>query len=103
MLKSLPELRELSGLNFHMRIGIHSGHVILGDIGSRSRRDFTLIGDNVNIASRLEHLAEQDTILISQATYKMIQDRITVLPTPPLKLKGITEPVQAYLVKSIKS
>ncbi len=104
MLKALPDLRKTTGLDVHMRIGIHSGHVILGDIGSRhSRRDFTLIGDNVNIANRLEHLSKHDGVLISHATYKMIQDRITVVATPPLKLKGIKEPVQAYLVKSIKS
>ncbi len=104
MLKALPELRKSTGLDFHMRIGIHSGHVILGDIGSQhSRRDFTLIGDNVNIANRLEHLSKHDAILISHATYNMIQERITVIPTPALKLKGIKEPVQAYLVKSIKS
>ncbi len=104
MLKALPELRKSTGLDVHMRIGIHSGHVILGDIGSRhSRRDFTLIGDNVNIASRLEHLAKRDGILISHATYKMVKDRVTVIPTSPLKLKGIKEPVQAYLIKSIKS
>jgi len=104
MLKALPELREVTGLDIHMRIGIHSGHVILGDIGSHhSRKDFTLIGDNVNIASRLEHLAKRDGILISYATYKMIQDKITVIPMPLLKLKGIKEPIQAYLVKSILS
>lgn len=104
MLKALPELRKSTGLDIHMRIGIHSGHVISGDIGSRlSRRDFTLIGENVNIAARLEHLAKHDGILISHATYKMIQNRITVIPTPPLKLKGVKKPVKAYLVKSIKS
>ena len=104
MLKALPELRKITGLPVQMRIGIHSGHVILGDIGSRhSRRDFTLIGDNVNIASRLEHLSKRDGILISHATYKMIKDRVKVVPTPALKLKGIKEPIQAYLVKSIKS
>ncbi|MCK5647792.1 MAG: response regulator [Gammaproteobacteria bacterium] len=104
MLKALPELRKTTGLDIHMRIGIHSGHVISGDIGSRhSRRDFTLIGENVTIASRLEHLAKHDAVLISHATYKMIRDKITVIPTPPLKLKGIKEPVKAYLVKSIKS
>ncbi|MCU7940431.1 MAG: response regulator [gamma proteobacterium symbiont of Bathyaustriella thionipta] len=104
MLKALPELRLITGLDIHMRVGIHSGHVILGDIGSHhSRRDFTLIGDNVNIANRLEHLAKRDGILISHATYKMIQDRVTVISMPPLKLKGIKEPIQAYLLKSIKS
>jgi class 3 adenylate cyclase len=87
-----------------MRIGIHSGHVISGDIGSHhARRDFTLIGENVNIAARLEHLAKHDSILISHATYKMIKDRITAIPTPELKLKGIDEPIKAYLVKSIRS
>ena len=104
MLEALPELRKTTGLDIHLRIGIHSGHVILGDIGSHhSERGFTLIGENVNIANRLEHLARHDCILLSHATYKMIQERITVIPMPPLKLKGIKEPVQAYLMKSIKS
>ncbi len=103
MIKTLPELRKTTGLDIHTRIGIHSGHVILGDIGSQHhRKDFTLIGDNVNIASRLEGLARQDGILISHATYKMISDKVKVIPTKPLKLKGIEKPMQAYLVTAVK-
>jgi DNA-binding response OmpR family regulator len=103
MLKTLPELRRITGLDIHTRIGIHSGHVILGDIGSRHhRRDFTLIGDNVNIASRLEGLSRKDGVLISHATYKMVKSKVKVLPTRPLKLKGIEKLIQAYLVTAIK-
>lgn len=103
MIKTLPELRRITGLDIHTRIGIHSGHVILGDIGSRHhRRDFTLIGDNVNIASRLEGQARKDGILISHATYKMVKSKVKVIPGKPLKLKGIEKPVQAYLVTEIK-
>ena len=90
------------GLPIKMRVGINSGHVILGDIGSRLyRRDFTVIGDNVNTAQRLESNSEIDDVLISQSTYDLLGDKVNASPRD-LTLKGKKEVFQAYQVDSVK-
>ena len=73
----------------HIRIGINSGDVIFGDLGSRiSRRDFTVIGDNVNTAQRLESKAPKDHVLISDSTYLLIKDQVEIERSENLNLKG---------------
>lgn len=61
--------REQSQETVHIRIGINSGHVIQGDVGSMERKDLTVIGDVVNAASRIQSTTDSDTIAISEATY----------------------------------
>lgn len=103
MISALPTLCAETGKDIHIRIGINSGQVIVGDIGSRLyRRDFTVIGDNVNTAQRLESAAPKDGILISESTYNMVKNFIKVDATEPLKLKGKQVPLQAFRVKSIQ-
>ena len=87
-----------------IRIGINSGDVISGDIGSRfSRRDYTLIGDNVNTAQRLESSCPPNRVLISESTYFLIKNYVEVEPVMAVKLKGKERTINAYLVKSIKN
>jgi DNA-binding response OmpR family regulator/class 3 adenylate cyclase len=98
MIEALPVIRLSTGIDIHMRIGINSGHVILGDIGSRLyRRDYTVIGDNVNIAQRLESNAERDSVLISETTYELIKQKVSV-EKRELTLKGKASKVNAYKV-----
>jgi adenylate cyclase len=86
------------------RIGINTGEVILGLIGGGERKDYTVIGDNVNRAQRLESKAPVDGILLSEGTYSAVEallasdDGIEVTPVRGLELKGIARPVTAYAV-----
>ena len=87
----------------HIRIGINSGNLFFGDIGSKThRRDFTVIGDNVNIGQRLESCAKTDGILISSSTYELISDYINAEKMGMIALKGKKKKITAYNVLSLK-
>lgn len=101
--------RELEELNrrhadrrpLAMRIGINSGPVTAGDIGSPRRKDYTVIGDTVNVASRLEStVAKPGQVVIGPTTYDMVKEGFTCHPLEPIQLKGKNHLVQPYLVSA---
>jgi len=77
-------------------IGIVTGEVILGSIGSKDRLDFTVIGSNVNLCARLCSLAEAGEILLSESTYQPVQGLISAQRLEPLNVKGFREAVPVY-------
>jgi class 3 adenylate cyclase len=83
---------------FQVRAGINTGYCTVGNFGSTQRMEYTIIGGQVNIASRLETSAEPDQILISHETWSLIKDDIYCIKKKPLILKGIPHPVQTYQV-----
>jgi class 3 adenylate cyclase len=82
----------------HVRMGINTGYCTVGNIGSEDRMDYTIIGGEVNLASRLETLADEDSILISYETNALIKDRIRCEEKQESKVKGIAYPVRVFEV-----
>jgi class 3 adenylate cyclase len=91
--------------DLHVGIGVHLGEVMQGDVGSADMRDFTVIGDNVNTAARLESVAGKDEILISEdiAGHEKVRHSYLLKPRGELKLKGKEVPINTYLVTGKKS
>jgi class 3 adenylate cyclase len=84
------------------RIAVNTGEVILGNIGSPKRMDYTAIGDPVNVASRLQAIAELGRVVISRSTYNENKGRFRVKNLGKVELKGKKEPVEVYEVTSTK-
>jgi DNA-binding response OmpR family regulator len=84
------------------RIGINTGPLVRGDLGSRFvRRDFTVIGDTVNKANRYEANCPPGKVLISQSTRDLLGDLVDAETVTGVNLKGVSEPVTAYVVRKI--
>lgn len=92
----LERERDIRG--FNVRVGINTGLVVVGEVGSDLRVEVTAMGDAVNLAARMEQNAPPGGILISHNTFRHIRGLFDVLPQPPLMVKGKKEPVQTYLL-----
>lgn len=108
MKRSLTELREVVGMHeLNISVGINTGSVVVGNIGSGKTMDYTVVGDAVNVAARLERKTrEHETdILISYATAEPVLGRFNLRMIGPIILRGRAEPVIVYSVdnKEVKS
>ncbi|MDW8282706.1 MAG: response regulator [Myxococcales bacterium] len=98
MQQALARWNSEHGTELGMRVGINTGTVVRGDIGSRYvRREYTVIGDVVNRAQRYESSAPVGGVLISESTYQVVRDQVRCEPRAGVRLKGVPEPVTAYL------
>jgi class 3 adenylate cyclase/tetratricopeptide (TPR) repeat protein len=90
------------GVEVAVRMGLHTGLVIVGAIGDNLRMDYTAIGDTTNVAARLQQAAAPDRIVLSEATHRLIAGYCTTQPLGELLLKGKAEPVRAWEVVAVQ-
>ena len=103
MLRRLRELQaewqELGAEQpFHLRVGVNTGYVTVGNFGSADRMDYTIIGSAVNLTARLQSHSEIDGILIGHETYSLVKDDVAAEEQTPIKVKGFAEPARCYKV-----
>lgn len=100
MQAAMDRVRSLTGIPLQIGVGVHAGIVIAGNIGSSRIMDYTVIGDAVNVASRLEHLSREypARILASQAATDSLQSKFKLESIGPIELKGRREPILVYQV-----
>jgi len=97
------EVKDRLRVDLKMRVGLHTGSVIVGNIGSDMHMDYTAIGDTVNLAHRLEETAQPGTILASESVYRQTQRLFEFSPVSGLALKGVPQSITAYQMSGIKA
>jgi tetratricopeptide (TPR) repeat protein len=93
------EVQNRLGVPFRMRIGIHTGPVVVGRIGDDLRMDYTAVGDTTNLAARLQQAAPPGSILISDATEALVAGFFDLEDLGGIWLKGKSQPVHAFRVQ----
>jgi len=83
---------------FRIRMGITTGFCTVGNFGSQDRMDYTIIGNEVNLAARLQSTAEPGSILLSHETNALVQDIVLTEEQPPVTVKGFLKPISTYKI-----
>lgn len=98
MAEYAAELQRVRGIGLAMRVGINTGKVIWGRVGGAGEKKFTVMGDAVNLASRLEHAAPIGGVLIGESTQRHVRTRFSLEALEPILVKGKAEPQRVYRV-----
>ncbi len=102
-MEKLNQEKRMGDISLEAGVGINSGEMVAGSIGSEEKREYTVIGDSVNVSSRLTSLAKGGEILMSRQTYELIgKDRVIVEPQGEVSVKGRKEGIGVFRVLGLK-
>ena len=87
----------------HVRMGVATGYCTVGNFGSDQRLDYTAVGSPVNLASRLQSMAEADSILIDEATHGLVETQVACKEATSVNVKGFVRPVSVYEVEDFRA
>lgn len=96
------QIRERYGVDFDIRVGINTGLVVVGAVGSDLRMEYSALGDAINLAARMEQTAEPGTVRVAHDTYKLVKSLFEFKALGGVEVKGKSEPVLAYQAVSRK-
>jgi class 3 adenylate cyclase len=91
------------GIDINVRVGINTGLVVVGTVGSDLRMEYSAMGDAINLAARMEQTAEPGTVQIAGDTYKLVRPLFEITDLGGITIKGKAEPVPAYKVLGRKA
>lgn len=95
------ELQAEFNIRLQVRVGIHSGEVVIGDIGADARKETLALGEVPNVAARLQGVASPDEIVVSEATRRLLGARVELTSLGTHELAGLNRPVQAFRVTGL--
>jgi predicted ATPase len=108
----LDMVREIAGLGgeshaqhgvpLQVRVGINTGPVVVGMVGSDIAREYTAMGDAVNVAARMQSSAPPGGVMVTAATYRFVAPLVEAIDAGPLELKGKAEPVHCYQITGLR-
>jgi class 3 adenylate cyclase len=97
-----PELEAKHGIRPEMRVGLNTGAAVVGRVEEGADSGVTVLGDTVNFAARLQALAEPDSVLMSEATHRLVQGMVDATFSGDQKIKGKAEPQKTYRLNAIR-
>jgi len=95
------EVRRSDGLPVAIRVGLNSGEIVVRAIGDDLHMDYTVVGQTVHLASRMEQMAKPGSVLTTADTLRLAEGYVAITPLGPMPVKGLTDPVEIYEVTGV--